>query len=67
MQKSRDISSILVWKTCIKKTELKIELSKHKITGLEAYHTDRTDVSSIEFGKSPDSSISSSNDHHSRL
>jgi len=28
---------------------------------------DRTDVSSFEFGKSPDISIRSSNDHHSRL
>lgn len=33
----------------------------------KAYHTDKTEVSSSGFGKSPDSRTSSSNDHHSRL
>ena len=34
---------------------------------IETYHTDKTEVSSVGFGRSPDSRISSSNDHHSRL
>jgi hypothetical protein len=33
----------------------------------EANHIERTEVSSFGFGRSPDSSTSSSNDHHSRL
>lgn len=34
---------------------------------IATYHTDRTEVSSFGFGKNPDSRVSSSNDHHSRL
>lgn len=33
----------------------------------KAHHTDSTEVSSSGFGRSPESNISSSNDHHSRL
>lgn len=31
------------------------------------YHTDRTEASSSGFGKSPDSKVRNSKDHHSRL
>ena len=31
------------------------------------YHTDKTEVSSSGFGRSPESMVRNSNDHHSRL
>jgi hypothetical protein len=37
------------------------------IMGTETHQMDNTDVSSLGFGRSPESSTRSSNDHHSKL